>query len=121
MEKNDALAAFAALSQPTRLDVIRHLIAAGEDGLLAGEIAERLSVRANTLSANLSILLQAGLVSKRREGRSIRYCAELDGLRALIGFLLQDCCGGRPELCQPLIESVGRASAPQNQNVMEGS
>lgn len=111
MENTDAIAAFAALSQPTRLDVIRLLIAAGEDGMLAGEIAARLSVRANTLSANLSVLLQAALVRKQREGRAIRYCADLDGLRGLIGFLLEDCCGGRPELCQPLIQSVGCAPA----------
>lgn len=109
MESIDALAAFSALSQPTRLDVFRLLIRAGEAGLLAGEIAERLEVRHNTLSANLAILLQARLVRNRREGRAIRYFADLDGLRRLLGFLLEDCCGGRPELCRPLIDEIACA------------
>ncbi|MCP9484130.1 helix-turn-helix domain-containing protein [Shimia sp. CNT1-13L.2] len=106
MEKTNALSAFSALSQPTRLDVFRLLIEAGDAGMLAGEIAEALDVRQNTMSANLSVLLGAGLVRKTREGRAIRYFADTDGLRGLLGFLLQDCCGGRPDLCQPLIEDI---------------
>ncbi|MBR9844108.1 MAG: helix-turn-helix transcriptional regulator [Rhodobacteraceae bacterium] len=106
MEKNDALAAFSALSQPTRLDVFRLLVPAGEVGMSAGEIATALDVRQNTLSANLSVLLHAGLVRNRREGRSIRYFADTEGLRGLLGYLLRDCCGGRPEICDPLIEDI---------------
>lgn len=106
MEKNDALAAFAALSQPTRLDVFRLLVEVGEAGLSAGEIATALDVRQNTLSANLSVLLNAGLVRNLREGRSIRYFADTEGLRGLLGYLLRDCCGGRPEICDPLIEDI---------------
>ena len=106
MEKNDALAAFAALSQPTRLDVFRLLVEVGEAGLSAGEIATALDVRQNTLSANLSVLLNAGLVRNLREGRSIRYFADTKGLRGLLGYLLRDCCGGRPEICDPLIEDI---------------
>ncbi|WP_204113771.1 ArsR/SmtB family transcription factor [Shimia biformata] len=106
MDKSDALSAFAALSQPTRLDAFRLLVAAGPDGMSAGEIASALDTRQNTLSANLSVMLNAGLVKNRREGRSIRYFADTDGLRALLGFLLEDCCGGQPELCQPLIENI---------------
>ena len=106
MEKNDALAAFAALSQPTRLDVFRLLVQVGEAGMSAGEIASALDVRQNTLSANLSVLLHAGLVHNRREGRSIRYFADTEGLRGLLGYLLRDCCGGRPEICDPLIEDI---------------
>lgn len=106
MDKTDALSAFSALSQPTRLDVFRLLIEAGDAGMLAGEIAEALDVRQNTMSANLSVLLGAGLVRNTREGRAIRYFADTDGLRGLLGFLLQDCCGGRPDLCQPLIEDI---------------
>ncbi|WP_339951517.1 metalloregulator ArsR/SmtB family transcription factor [uncultured Albimonas sp.] len=109
MDASEALAAFAALGQPTRLDAFRLLIGAGEGGLPAGEIAARLDVRHNTLSSNLAILQQAGLLRSRREGRSIRYAADLDGLRRLLGFLLQDCCGGRPELCAPLIEEIACA------------
>lgn len=106
MEKNDALAAFSALSQPTRLDVFRLLVEVGEAGLSAGEIATALDVRQNTLSANLSVLLHAGLVRNLREGRSIRYFADTEGLRGLLGYLLRDCCGGRPEICDPLIEDI---------------
>ncbi|WP_282159257.1 ArsR/SmtB family transcription factor [Shimia thalassica] len=106
MDKLSALSAFGALSQETRLDVFRLLIRAGEAGMLAGEIAETLDVRQNTMSANLSVLLSAGLVKNTREGRAIRYFADTDGLRGLLGFLLQDCCGGRPDLCGPLIEDI---------------
>ncbi|WP_197917576.1 ArsR/SmtB family transcription factor [Thiosulfatihalobacter marinus] len=106
MDKSDALTAFAALSQPTRLDVFRLLITRGDAGMAAGEIARALEVRQNTLSANLSVLLTAGLVRNRREGRAIRYFANTDGVKGLLGFLLQDCCGGQPELCQPLIRDL---------------
>ncbi|MEM7530116.1 MAG: metalloregulator ArsR/SmtB family transcription factor [Pseudomonadota bacterium] len=109
MDNTHALRAFAALSQPTRLDAFRLLIQAGPDGMAAGEIVEALGVRQNTLSANLSVLLNAGLVYNAREGRSIRYRADMDGVRGLLGFLLQDCCGGRPERCQPLIEELACA------------
>lgn len=112
MEQSDALAAFSALSQPTRLGVFRLLISAGLDGCSAGRISEALQVRPNTLSANLAVLRSAGLVKSRREGRSIRYFADLDGLKGLLGFLMQDCCGGRPELCQPAIASVTRQKEP---------
>lgn len=72
----------------------------------AGEIGVVLDVRQNTMSANLSVLTRAGLIRSIREGRSIRYFADMEGLRALLGFLLEDCCGGRPELCQPLLDEL---------------
>ncbi len=106
MDKSDCLKVFSALSQATRLDVFRLLIKAGADGLPAGEINERLGVRQNTMSTNLSILLQAGLVKNRREGRSVRYVADMSAVRGLLAFLMEDCCGGHPELCQPLIEQI---------------
>ncbi len=86
--------------------MFRLLIQTGEAGLYAGEIATRLDVRQNTLSANLAVLLNAGLVHNQREGRAIRYFANTDGVRGLLGFLLQDCCGGNPERCQPLIQDL---------------
>lgn len=106
MDKIRALSAFSALSQSTRLDVFRLLIRAGATGMTAGEISSALDVRQNTMSANLSILHQAGLVRNRREGRSIRYHADMDGMRALLGFLMEECCGGNPELCQPVIDEI---------------
>ena len=106
MDKTKALNAFAALSQPTRLDAYRLLIRAGTEGMTAGDIANRLGVKQNTMSANLSVLTQASLIRNIREGRSIRYFADLDGMRGLLGFLMEDCCGGNPKLCQPLIQEI---------------
>lgn len=106
MDKSAALTAFAALSQTSRLDAFKLLVQAGEHGMLAGEISDALDARQNTMSANLSVLLNAGLLRNEREGRAIRYFANMEGLQGLLAFLLQDCCGGRPELCRPLIEDI---------------
>lgn len=101
MDKNQALDAFSALSQLTRLDVLRLLIAHEPDGLAAGDIAARLGVPQNTLSTHLGILARAGLADGERHGRSIVYRANLDQLRGLVGFLVADCCAGHPERCAP--------------------
>ena len=106
MDKKLTLAALAALGQETRLDIFRLLVRAGPDGLAAGEIAENLGVLQNTLSANLSVLLRAGMVRNRREGRSIRYFADMDGMAGLLAYLMEDCCGGAPSRCNPAIEEV---------------
>jgi DNA-binding transcriptional ArsR family regulator len=99
MEMESAIAALAALAQDTRLSIFRSLVRAhslkeGEGGLAAGEISEALGVAAATLSFHLKELSRAGLVSSRRVGRSIIYKADLDAMRALTGFLLEDCCQG---------------------------
>lgn len=109
MESSQALSAFSTLSQPTRLEVFRLLIRAGSDGLLSGDIGDRLNVRQNTMSANLTVLLNSGLVRNERQGRTIRYFANFDALRGLLAFLMQDCCGGKPELCQPIIDEIACA------------
>ncbi|MBU0778728.1 MAG: helix-turn-helix domain-containing protein [Alphaproteobacteria bacterium] len=109
MDKENALDAFAALSQATRLDVFRLLIQAGDAGMSAGDISDTLKVRQNTMSANLAILARAGLIRSTREGRSIRYFADMDGMRGLLAFLMEDCCGGRPDLCQPVINEIACA------------
>lgn len=109
MDRNRTLAALAALGQETRLDVFRLLVRAGGEGMLAGEIGAALDVRQNTMSANLAILHGAGLVRNRREGRAVRYFADMDGMRGLLAYLMEDCCGGRPELCQPVIDAVACA------------
>ena len=106
MDKKNTLAALAALSQETRLDVFRLLVKAGSKGMLAGEIAEALGVRQNTMSGNLQILLSAGLVSNTREGRAIRYVADMEAMRELLAFLMEDCCGGNPDLCKPVLDEV---------------
>ncbi len=109
MESTKAISSFSALSQQTRLDVFRLLIKAGANGLLAGELGERLDVRQNTMSANLAVLLNAGLVRNERQGRTIRYYADFDAVRGLLAFLMEDCCGGRAELCQPIIDKIACA------------
>ncbi|ADU12733.1 ArsR/SmtB family transcription factor [Asticcacaulis excentricus] len=108
MDKKRTLEALAALSQETRLDAFRLLIQVGAEGLPAGEIGDRLSVKQNTMSANLSVLAQAGLIRSVREGRSIRYFADFDGMQGLLSYLLENCCGGDPEQCQPFIAKLGR-------------
>lgn len=113
MDMLDAVAALSALGQDTRLEVFRLLVRAEPEGLCAGEIAVRLQVRQNTLSANLAVLQRAGLIRSRREGRSIRYRADLAGMQGLIGFLMEDCCGGRPDRCRPLLDEL--ACAPGSQ------
>jgi DNA-binding transcriptional ArsR family regulator len=99
MDSNNATAALAALAQGTRLETFRLLIRAGADGLPAGIIARELDIPANTLSAHLSVLAHAGLVTSRREGRSIIYTADFGGMRELINYLLEDCCQGHPDIC----------------------
>ena len=94
-----ALAALAALGQPTRLDILRLLVRKEPKGLPAGEIAEAVGCPHNTLSTHIAILARAGLVQGRRDGRSIIYRAKAEGIRAFIGFLVNDCCDGRPEMC----------------------
>ena len=106
MDKLKSLAAFAALAQPTRLDVFRLLVKAGSEGMSSGGIGEALGVKQNTMSANLAVLARSGLVRSEREGRSIRYFADYDGIRGLLAFLMEDCCGSRPEACQPLLDEI---------------
>ena len=108
MEKRHAIASLSALAHDQRIDVFRLLVAAEPDGLIAGEISTRLGIRANTLSNNLGILSGAGLIRSVREGRSVRYFADMDGMRDLLGFLMEDCCGGRRELCRPILDTIMR-------------
>lgn len=106
METDSAISALGALAQGTRLDVFRLLIRHEPHGLAAGEIARQLDVPQNTMSAHLAILARAGLVRSARHSRSIVYSAELDGLRALMLFLVNDCCAGSSELCAPLVAEL---------------
>lgn len=106
MDKKDALGALAALGQETRLEAFRLLVKAGRDGLPAGEIAARLDTVQNTMSAHLKVLAGAGLIAAERDGRTVRYIADMTGFRDLLAFLMEDCCAGAPELCQPVIEAV---------------
>ena len=102
MESAQAAQGFAALAQATRLDLVRLLIAQGANGLPAGEIASRLSVPSSTLSFHLGALEQSGLAQSTRQGRQVIYAIRIKGLRDLLAFLTETCCGGRPELCGDL-------------------
>lgn len=106
MDENAAIAALSALAQDSRLKVFRLLVTHGARGLPAGEIARRLGAPHNTMSAHLGVLARAGLVRSRRAGRSIIYAADFAGLRALLGFLMEDCCRARAELCAPLLDAA---------------
>ena len=86
------------------------LVQAGPDGIAAGEIARRLDMPANSLSANLKVLTHAGLLVSRREGRSIIYSACYDRMTHLLGYLMEDCCAGSPEICAPLAEVFARTA-----------
>lgn len=106
MDDLSAIEALSALAQPTRLAVFRHLAASYPGDLPAGEIARLCAVPHNTMSTHLAVLTRAGLTAASREGRVVRYRADLDRLRNLVAFLAQDCCDGRPELCVPLVADL---------------
>ena len=101
MELISAVDCLSALAQPSRLEVFRLLVRTGEEGMCAGEIAERLDLPKTTLSFHLKELAQAELVDAQRDGRSIIYRVRVEGIRALMAFLTEDCCQGRPDLCMP--------------------
>jgi len=105
-----AIKRLSALAQESRLAVFRLLVKAGRDGIAAGEIARSLDITPNTLSAQLTVLGNAGLVTSRRDGRSIIYTAGYDGMSELLVYLMEDCCQGRPEVCAPLAEAASRAA-----------
>jgi DNA-binding transcriptional ArsR family regulator len=94
MEKQDVLAALAALAHETRLDIFRLLVRAGGEGLAAGAIAETLGVSPATLSFHLKELKSAGVARCRREGRSLIYSPDFEAMNDLLGFLTENCCGG---------------------------
>ena len=102
MESEQAILALAALAQSTRLTVFRLLVKHEPEGLAAGDIARAIAVPQNTMSAHLAILARAELVMSERKGRSIIYRANLPTFQDLTSFMVEDCCGGRGELCAPV-------------------
>jgi ArsR family transcriptional regulator len=113
MDESQARNCFAALSQETRLAVVRLLVKAGEDGIAAGAIADEVGVSASNISFHLKELERSGMILQRREARSIIYAANYDVLRGLIGFLMEDCCGGRAEICAPALAPSCKPAAKQ--------
>jgi DNA-binding transcriptional ArsR family regulator len=112
MDSESTIIAFAALAQMTRLDAFRLLVEHEPEGVAAGELARLLAVPQNTLSSHLNILAHAGLIRGERRSRSIIYRADLERLREVTLYLVKDCCGGRQELCAPLIAELTPCCPP---------
>lgn len=110
MDTNAAISALAALAHQGRLEVFRLLVRAGKEGMASGEIARATGHVPQTLSGNLNVLGHAGLVSSRREGRSIIYTADYARMTDLLGFLMEDCCAGNAEICAPLAQVIAKAA-----------
>ena len=110
MEKSNAVAALAALAQDNRLDVYRLLVHAGPDGMAAGAVAEALDLAPHTHTFHFDRLRAAGLVTVRREGRSMIYAAQFDAMNALLGYLTENCCKGRE--CGPARRKAAAPSVP---------
>lgn len=114
MEEQRALDAFAAMSQETRLRIVRLLVKAGPEGMAAGAIGAELGdATTSRLSFHLTHLEHAGLIQSRRDGRFIIYSAVHAALADLIAFLMQDCCQGRPEICAPAVAALSCVCEPQ--------
>ncbi|MBB6178168.1 DNA-binding transcriptional ArsR family regulator [Rhizobium flavum] len=106
LNQKQALGAFSALSQETRLSIVRLLVVAGPDGMAAGLLAEKAGVSPSNISFHLKELEHAGLVSQQRESRSMIYRANIGMLGDLVRFLMEDCCAGHPEVCAPAVQAA---------------
>jgi DNA-binding transcriptional ArsR family regulator len=114
MDQSQAVAAFAALAEPTRLDILRYLIRCGPDGAPAGEIGGAVKASSSRASFHLATLSQAGLLTSRRQSRRILYQVDFQRMGSLVAYLVQDCCAGRPEVaacCQPVTSAVDKPGA----------
>jgi ArsR family transcriptional regulator len=100
MEESAVIKALAALAQPVRLKTFRALVVAGEEGMTPGALVELLETPAATLSFHLKELLNAGLVTQERDGRSLIYRAAYDQMNALLSFMTMNCCQGQPQAAQ---------------------
>ncbi|MGD0561702.1 MAG: metalloregulator ArsR/SmtB family transcription factor [Roseiarcus sp.] len=113
MDSTEAIAALAALAQATRLETFRLLVRREPEGAPAGELARLMDVPQNTMSQHLAVLARTGLARGERHSRSIIYRANLDRFREVALFLLKDCCGGRADLCAPLIADLSPCRPPK--------
>ena len=113
MDNTEVIDALSALAQSTRLDTFRLLVAREPEGVAAGELARLIDVPQNTMSTHLAILARAGLVRGERHSRSIVYRADLQRFREVTLYLLKGCCGGRPDVCAPLIADLTPCCPPK--------
>lgn len=109
MDEEQIVTALAALAHQYRLQIFRLLVRAGPSGVPAGEIADHIGISATSVSFHLKELDRSGLATSTRQGRFVRYAVRVEGMRQLLTYLTEDCCGGRPELCGSTIKKV-RAS-----------
>lgn len=114
LEEPQALQAFGALSQETRLRMVRILVQAGPEGMAAGAVGDAVDASSSSASFHLGHLERAGLIQSRRESRSIIYSANFEGLAGLVKFLMRDCCSGHPEVCLPAATVAAECRAPSN-------
>ena len=112
MDESNSIDALTALAQATRLRVFRHLVRTHPEAVAAGDLARALDTPHNTMSTHLAVLTRAGLITVTRHGRSMLYSADLDGFRDVVGFLTRDCCGGRAEICAPVLAALSCDTAP---------
>jgi DNA-binding transcriptional ArsR family regulator len=118
MEKSQAVAALAALAQESRLDVFRLLVQAGPEGMPAGRVAAALDLPPNTLTFHFDRLRAAGLVTVRRQSRSMIYAARFEGMNALLGYLTENCCRGAPEMCAPASCAPSRSARKRSRETV---
>jgi ArsR family transcriptional regulator, arsenate/arsenite/antimonite-responsive transcriptional repressor len=111
MSSPAAVEALGALAQEHRLALFRLLVQAGDEGMPAGGIAEKLGVPNSSLSFHLAHLTRAGLTQQRRQGRSLIYTADYAAMNALVGYLMENCCGGAT--CAPAAQCGENAAHPQ--------
>jgi ArsR family transcriptional regulator len=117
MEKSAAVSALAALAQDNRLDVYRLLVEAGAEGMPAGEVAAALDLPPNTLTFHFDRLRLAGLVTVRREGRSMIYAARYDVMNALLAYLTENCCRRSGGKCAPVPKPARKSGARRKESV----
>src|SRR5664279_4201273 len=117
MENADAVASLAALAQDSRLEVFRLLVQAGAEGLAAGDVAAKLKLAPNTLTFHFDRLREAGLVSVRRDGRSMIYAVRIETMTEMLGYLTENCCHGAPEKCAPVDCVPARAASPNQASI----
>lgn len=105
MKPAQVVKALSALAQPTRLAAYRLLVERGPEGMAAGQVAEKLKVSPATLSFHFKTLSHAGLIESRQMGRFIYYAANFAVMNGIVAYLTENCCGGNPEACLPLMKS----------------
>jgi DNA-binding transcriptional ArsR family regulator len=118
MKDQNAIEALSALAHPARLQVFKLLAKTGASGVPAGEIARQVGVPVTTMSTHLGILSRAGLIGPKRESRTVYYALNVEGARDLFAYLMADCCGGRPDLCQPAFDAAELACCPPAPNLV---